>query len=132
MAPKCIITIPRAEGDDEDGEVRVTHFPGMKGMDDANIERWLGQVRHSDGSTYSRDEANVSVQELGNVRLTMLNMSGIVSATMTSQPKAEHRMIAAIIDHPDGPHFVVASGPTATIEKWHDDIVAFLTSASVE
>lgn len=132
MAAKAVFRLPRAEGDDEDAEVRVTYFPKMKGMDDANIQRWLGQVKHSDGSSYTREEANVSVTESGSVRVTMLDMRGTVSATMRGEPKANHRMIAAIIDHPEGPHFAVAAGPEATMAKWHDEIVTFLKSASVK
>lgn len=132
MAAKAVFRLPHAKGDDEDAEVRVTYFPRMKGMDDNNIQRWLGQVKHPDGSSYTRDQADVSVVETGNVRVTMLDMSGTVSATMRAEPKANHRMIAAIIDHPVGPHFVVAAGPEATMAKWHDEIVTFIKSASVK
>ena len=132
MAAKLVLRLPRAEGDDENGQVRITHYPNMRGMDEANINRWIGQVKRPDGTSYSKEEAGVTVTEMGNARLTMLDLSGQVQATMRGEPKPNHRMIAAIVDHPRGPHFVVASGPAATVEEWEDEILAFLKSAKAQ
>ena len=132
MAPKRVYTLPKADGDHEDGMVRITHFPGMKGMDKDNIDRWLAQVGHSDGTPSTRDDADIKVIEAGNVRLTLVDVSGAVKATMRAAPKPGSRMIAAIVDHPQGPHFVVATGSIRTILKWEGAIRAFLDSATVD
>ncbi len=131
FAPVAVFELPAAGDDKEGGQVRITHFPGMKGKDDLNIRRWLGQVKKSDGSSYGRDEANLTVTENGNVRIKIIDLSGTVKATMRATPRADSRMIAAIVDHPRGPHFVVATGGVATMHKWEATIHAFLNSAVV-
>jgi len=132
MAPKVIYVLPRAEGDDSDGTVRVTHFPNMKGMNEANIDRWVGQVRRPDGTPSTRDDANVSKLDVGSVGLTIVDVTGTINALMGHAGGGEEgqRMIVAIIDHPQGPHFIKALGGAATIEKWHESIQAFLKSAT--
>ena len=132
MAAKSVFALPRADGDEEDGMVRITHFPGMKGMDKANIDRWLAQVGQADGTPSTRDDADIKVIEAGHVRLTLVDVSGTVKATMRAAPKPNSRMIAAIVDHPQGPHFVVATGSIGTIQKWEGAIRAFLNSATAD
>jgi hypothetical protein len=132
FAAVAAFTLPRAEGDSADGSVRITHYPNMKGMDDMNIDRWLAQVTHDDGSRYSREEAKFAVREMGNVRLKTLDMTGNVQATMADAPQPNSRMIAAIVDHPKGPHFIIVSGKIGTINQWEGSVSAFLKSATVK
>jgi len=40
-------------------------------------------------------------------------------------------MIAAIVDHPKGPHFIVVAGPTESMKTWEADIMKFLKSPEV-
>lgn len=131
MAPKAVLKLPKAEGDADDGMVRITYFPGMKGMDDANIARWLGQVTKPDGSPYSPAEANLTEKQVGDVKLTTIDLKGSVKVTMRAAPKPGSRMIGAIVDHPKGPHFVVVSGGEATVAKWEEAVRKFLESAKV-
>ena len=134
MAPKVIYALPKADGDDVDGTVRVTHFPNMKGMNEANIDRWVGQVRRPDGTPSTREQADVTTVEVGSVSLTIVDVGGTINALMghAGGGEAGQRMIVAIIDHPRGPHFVKALGNSVTIEKWHDSIRAFLKSATTD
>jgi len=55
-----------------------------------------------------------------------------VKPTMRDSSKPNQKMIAAIVNHPKGPHYVVSTGPTASMEKWAAQIDAFLKSAKVE
>lgn len=112
--------------------VRVTHFPGMKGKDEMNIDRWLGQVAKNDGSTISREDTTITRSENNGVKLTVVDVSGTVRITMRSSAKPNSRMIAAIVDHPQGPHFVVIAGGHETMSKWEDSIHAYLQSAAVK
>jgi len=132
FAPVAVFVMPKADEDTEGGQVRITHYPNMKGKDDMNIQRWLGQVTKDDGSSYSLDDANLTVKESGHVRIKTIDVTGNVKATMRETPRANSRMIAAIVDHPQGPHFIVSSGGAATIAKNADSIQAFLDSAKVE
>ena len=47
------------------------------------------------------------------------------------EAKPNHRLIAAIVDHPKGPHFVKASGSVECMKRWEASILAFLESAQV-
>lgn len=133
MGPKAVYILPPAEGAEGEASVRITHFPGMKGMDDMNIDRWLAQVKKSDGSAFTREEAKISVQPMGAIRLTIVDLDGSVKTDMPGASEAAHgqRMIAAIVDHPKGPHFVKVLGPASTIAKHADEVYEFLTSAKV-
>ena len=132
FAPVAVLEIAKAGDDAENGQVRITHCPNMKGMDDMNLNRWLGQVSKPDGSSYSLDDANLSVTESRNIRVKMIDLTGNVKATMRDTPHANSRMIAAIVDHPKGPHFIVASGGAATIDQAVTAIKGFVESARAE
>lgn len=133
MGPVAVFKIPKGDGSD-DGAVRITHYPNMKGkeMDDRNIDRWVSQVNKSDGSPSTRADAKITTAEAGGVKLTIVELTGSVKIAMRDSAKGGHKMIAAILDHPKGPHFVVAAGPTASMEKWAAQIDAFLKSVKVE
>ena len=132
--PKAVLKIPKTDPGGEDGIVRITHFPYMKGKDkdEMNIDRWIGQVTKADGQACTRSDAKITTAEVGAVRITMVDLSGTVKLTMRDTAKPNHRMIAAIVDHPQGPHFVVSAGPAASMEKWAVQIDAFLKSAKPE
>jgi len=129
MAAVAAFKLPKVEGDQADAAVRITHFPNMKGMDDQNIDRWLGQVTQANGAPYTRTGANIDTKTIGNVKMTVIDLSGSVKATMSADPKPNSRMIATILDHPQGPHFVVVTGDAATMARWEGSISAFLRSA---
>ncbi len=135
MGPVAVFELPGADGAGA-AEVRITHFPGMKGMDEPNINRWLGQVLSAEGQPVTRDEADISVETFDGVTLTLVDVSGSVPASGAMMGGAgarieDGRMIAAIVDHDMGPHYVKVNGPAATVERWSDAITAFLKSSQV-
>ena len=131
MAPKAVYQIPAQKTGDEVGIIRITHYPEMKGKDDMNIDRWISQVAKADGQPAARADAKIEKTETGNIRLTTVDVTGSVKMTMRDTGKPDHRMIAAIVDHPKGPHFIVAAGPAAAMKTWEADILKFLKSAQV-
>ncbi len=131
LAPKAVYQIPAIKAGEEPGMVRVTQFPEMKGKDDQNIDRWIAQVAKADGAAATRADAKVEKIEMGSIRLTTLDISGSVKMTMRDTAKPDHRMIAAIVDHPKGPHFIVIAGPAASMKTWEPDIMKFLKSAEI-
>jgi len=132
MAAKFVFVLPKADGDTEDGAVRISHFPGMQGKDDMNISRWISQTTKPDGSPNTREDAKIETKTFKGGSETIVSLSGSVRATMRSKPLADAKMIAAIINHANGPHFVVVSGPAKTIDKWSASIDQFLGSAVAE
>ena len=133
MAPKAVFKLSGVEGDPTGGTVRITHFPGMKGMDKQNIDRWISQVRQPNGQPSTRENGKVTVKDQGAVHLTIVDITGSVNTSMGAQTegKPNQRLIAAIVDHPKGPHFVKASGGVECMKKWEASILAFLESAQV-
>lgn len=131
MAPKAVFHIPEQKAGEGEGVVRITHYPEMKGKDDMNIDRWVSQVSNAEGKPAARADAKIEKIEMGNIRLTIVDLTGSVKMTMRDTGKPDHRMIAAIVDHPKGPHFVVAGGPTGAMKTWSTDILSFLKSAQV-
>ncbi len=119
--------LPKAESDEEGASVRISHYPNMKGMDEMNINRWVGQMKKPDGSSCTREDATITTEDLGSIRLTIVDLTGSLAGMMGSGPtKANQRMIAVIVDHANGPHFVRVAGDTATVAKSHDAILSFV------
>ena len=143
MAPVAVFSLPADDAvggtsvpaDAKPVEIRITHYPSMKGpqMDEMNIERWVGSVRRPDGTPATTEDAKITIKTVGHIRLTIVDISGTVMPMMGEQSAelSDQRLIAAIVDHPEGPHFVKALGPAATIAKWEQRILAFLDSAEV-
>lgn len=131
---KAAFSLTKAEGDAEDVSVRITHYPEQKGKDDMNVARWFAQVRRPDGSAYTKENADVKVTESGNIRLTVVDLPGSISTNMMGggEAKPNQRMIAAIIDHPKGPHMIKAVGGAASIAKWEASIDTFIKGATAK
>lgn len=132
MAPKAIFQMPAGESEeDEAGVVRITHYPEMKGKDDMNIDRWLAQVTQLDGKPSTREKAKIETIEAGGAKLTLVDLRGDVKLTMREKPRPGYRMIGAIVNHPQGPHFIVAAASIEQMEKAQEQVMAFLKSAKV-
>ena len=128
--------LPRAEGDAEDAELVVFHFPGQGGSVQANMDRWIGQFSKEDGSA-AADSAKISKRESGNVPLTILDVEGTYSPAggpmmRRGNPKPNHRMLAAIAETALGPWFFKLTGHKGTIGKWEKSFLQFLDSIRPE
>jgi hypothetical protein len=125
-------TLPRAEGDTEDAEVAVFHFPGGAGSVDGNIQRWIGQFDPKEGEP--RIERPKPDDKL---KVTWVDVAGTyVAETKPGSGvrlnKPGWRMLAAIVEADDGLYFVKAVGPKATIAKNADAIRKYVGSAKPE
>ena len=130
MAPKAVFHLPAGEGQ-EAGIVRITHYPEMKGKDDMNIDRWLAQVTQADGKPTTRDKAKIETVEAGGAKLTIVDLQGDVKLTMRDKSRPGYRMIGAIVNHPQGPHFIVAAATIEQMGKSQEQVLSFLKSAKV-
>ena len=93
MSPKAVYTIPGVKAKVAAGTVRITHFPAMKGKNDLNIQRWLGQVTKTDGRPSTRKDATITKVDIGKVHLTIVDLSGSVRITLRQTPKPDQRLI---------------------------------------
>lgn len=129
--PKAQFRLPKADNEVEDVGVIITHFPGMRGMDDANLRRWYGQFSQPDGRP-TEQVARRADYTMDGVSVTLVDIPGTMAGggPMVAGPTEDHwRMLAAIINHGSGPHFFKLSGPSDGVERWKASAVAFLKSA---
>ncbi len=131
MAPAASLRIPDPAGD---GVVQVTRYIGAKGkeMEDKTIERWLGQVTKANGMPSNVADARIERRQVGPLRITTLDVSGTYKATPRDSGTPGSRMVAAIVDHPAGPHLITIVGPALSMTKWDSTIDGFLRSIAPE
>src|SRR6187200_2784421 len=106
--------VPKASGDDEDGELIVYYFGGTGGTVEANLQRWTTQFQ----STAAPVRTTATVNGL---QLTNLDVSGTYIAEVRPGATERHnrpgfRMRATVVETPKGPYFVKLTGPAATID----------------
>ncbi len=124
--------IPRAEGDNEDGELIVYYFGAGAGTVDANIDRWIGQIQQPDGSS-TKDAARRSSQTVNGLKVTMIDAAGTYVAEMRPGAterfnKPGFRLRAAVVETPGGPYYIKLTGPARTITAADPAVTAFLGS----
>lgn len=120
---------PRAAGDDADAEMIVFFFgKGGGGGIEPNMTRWRGQFVESTapegGDTLKFDGA-------AGVKVTLLDRTGtfkLTKGTMSAEftPKADYRMLAAVVEIEGGPYFVRAVGPKASVAAQREALIAAL------
>ena len=125
--------LPKAAGDGEDALLIVYYFgKGQGGTPEANIERWINQVKQPDGSP-SKDKAKIETLTVNGLPVTTLdvlgNYSGGMSADSAPQDsKSIYRLRGAIIDTPKGSYFVKLTGPEKTVNHWDQAFTEYLGS----
>lgn len=133
MGPVAVLSIPAAEGATGQAEVRITHYPNMKGMPpEPNIERWLSQVAGADGKPVPKDQAKIETLEHEGVRITLLDVSGKLTAApgMAGGVIENGRFIAAILEHDAGPHFVKITGGKDVMDACAAQALEFIKSST--
>lgn len=126
-------TLPKVASDAEDATATLYYFGSQGGSVQANIDRWVGQLAQPDGRA-SKDVAKTSTLEAkGGLKITLLDVSGTYVAEVTPGSaerfnKPGFRQLAAVIDTPNGPHFVKVVGPATTMAKWEASVMSFLKS----
>jgi hypothetical protein len=125
--------IPHASGDAEDAEVVIYYFgSGGGGSPEANIQRWIGQIRQPDGSP-SAAVAKHQKLTVNGLSVEAVDIAGTYVAEM--RPGAsEHynkpgfRLEAAVVETPRGPYYIKLTGPQKTVASAQDDYDTFLAS----
>jgi hypothetical protein len=112
--------VPRAEGDTEDGEAIIYYFGARGGGGvEANIDRWIGQMKQPDGSP-SKDKAVRDEQTVNDLKVATVDVAGTYVAEM-SPGSTEHynkpgyRLRAAVVETPRGAYYVKITGPAKTM-----------------
>lgn len=132
---KAQFALPKAEGDREDAELVVFNFgAGQGGGVQANLDRWYGQFKQTDG-TATRDKAKVTKKKIDGMEVTIVDVSGTyVAPKQIGNPAAgtynepNWRMLAAIVPAPESDYFFKLVGPAKTVAKWAKSFDAFVNS----
>lgn len=116
--------------DDKDNAECVVYFfgPGQGGSVEANIDRWKGQFKPSDGKV-----TKLSVHGLP---VTKIDISGEYSGMggpMAQAPsKSGYRLLGAIVEGAGGNLFIKFTGPLKTVAANQQRFDAFLASFAKE
>ncbi len=123
MMRRAQYSIPAVAGETGNAELTVITFgPGQGGDNDSNIERWYGQVVQADGRA-TRDVATRRTFTVGAMNVTEVEAAGRIGGAggmqmpgMAAAPSFEHgRLLAAIVETPNGPWFFKMTGPDQTV-----------------
>jgi hypothetical protein len=112
--------VPDKQKEHPDAEFVVFHFGPSGSRLQENIDRWAAQVRGS--------EARPRVLE-GRLRATWVDLSGTYVGDGRDEPLEEARMLAAVLEHPEGYWYFKLVGPAATVGDWTDEFLALLREA---
>jgi len=97
----------RLPGDGGDAELVVTHFgAGGAGGVEANIARWRGQFKDSDGGS-------VKTRSVSGMNVTVLDISG------------------SFVENATGAFYFKLVGPKITVTKWQPSFDQFINSITV-
>jgi len=117
------------------GECAVYFFgSGQGGSVDANVDRWIGQFTQADGKP-SKSAAKIAKKTIHGWPVTTVDVSGAYTGMggPTAQGGASampgYRMLAAIVEGPQGSIFFKFTGPAKTIaanQTGFDNIIASL------
>jgi len=115
----AVFTLPKADGDPEDGTLTVYFFgPNGGGTADANIKRWKDMFKAPAG-----EKAKVEKFKVGDVDVTSIDLGGtFLYRTRPGDPnvteKPDFRRPGVIFASKKGPYYFRFVGPAKTIEKY--------------
>ena len=125
--------LPKVEGDAEDASLVLYYFGAAQGGSvQANVERWINQIKQPDGSS-SKDKAKTETITVNGLKVTTVDVTGIYTAEMTPgggdrHNSANYRLRAAVIETPKGSYFPKLVGPANTGAKWKQAYNDYLKS----
>jgi hypothetical protein len=114
---KATYKVPAAAKDTDDAEVAVFYFRGEGGSTEANIQRWIGQFSDVKPADVKRSQRSV-----GGMNQTIVEVEGTYASGMpggapsAATPKAQYRLIGAVVETAAGPYFFKMTGPKKTVE----------------
>ena len=125
--------LPKAEGDNDDASLVLYYFGATQGgTAQANIDRWISQMKQPDGSS-SKDKAKTETTTINGLKVTTVDVSGTYTAEMAPGSGSFHndtnyRLRAAVVETPKGNYFVKLTGPSKTIARWDQAYTDYLKS----
>lgn len=93
---------------------------------DANIERWIGQVRMPEGATPITESF-----EVDGIPVTWIDLSGEFSG-MQQTPQADWRMLGAAFAGGPRDFYIKLTGPASAVGQIEDEFRGFVKSVRLE
>jgi hypothetical protein len=125
--------LPKVEGDSEDALLVLYYFgQGQGGSAQANIDRWINQMKQPDGHP-SKERAKTETLTVNGLQVNTVDVTGNYAGGMSpdSAPannKSIYRLRAAVIDTPKGSYFVKLTGPEKTVNRWDQAYADYIKS----
>ena len=116
--------LPKAAGDSEDALLVLYYFgQGQGGSAQANIDRWIEQMKQPDGSSSKetsedRDPDRQWTASQHGRRAGKLLRRNVAGQCSGRQAIRSYRLRAAVIETPKGSYFVKLTGPEKTVGHW--------------
>ncbi|HOD66037.1 MAG TPA: hypothetical protein PKW75_10155 [candidate division Zixibacteria bacterium] len=121
-------------GDADSATVTVFYFgPGGGGSVAANIDRWIGQMATGEKDNPS-ERAERSSLQADSLPVHVISVGGTYSGAMGGpmggggEAHADYRMVAAVIEAPEGNVFFKLTGPEKTAVEMQSGFFAMLKS----
>lgn len=125
--------LPRVSPDTEDASLVLYYFgQNQGGSTAANIERWVSQMKQADGSS-SKEAVKAAHLESNNLKVTTVDISGTYVAETapgsgTFHNKPGYRLLAAVVETPNGSYYVKLVGPEKTVAQWNESFMSYIGS----
>jgi hypothetical protein len=122
----------RLPGEAGEASLVVYHFGARTGSLEANLERWAGQFEQPDGGD-SAARMQRSERRVGDLDVVVVELAGtyVAETTPGSGERVREegwRMLAAVVDAPQGPYYAKLVGPEATVAAHSASFDAFLAA----
>ncbi len=126
---KATYHVPRAKGDDEDGELAVFYFgPGQGGGIDANVERWVKQFKERKPAEPKRADRTANGLHQHTVEIADGTYDGGMGMQGAKKEKPGFALLGAIVEAPSGSYFFKLTGPKSTVSAAHEKFFELLDS----
>ena len=125
--------LPKVDGDNEDADLVLYYFGANQGgTAEANIDRWISQMKQSDGSS-SKDKAQTEGLTVNGLKIITVDVSGryvaeIAPGSGKFYDNPNYRLRAAVIETPKGNYFLKLVGPAKTVGRWEQSFTDYLKS----
>lgn len=111
----------------DDGDIEIT-LTSMGGGIDANLSRWIQQMRQEPG-----DSPEESVMTIDGVEAKMIDVRGIYNSRVGNQTVAKNsRLIGLALPIRPREFYVRLVGPRDAVAGYYEDFRAFLKTAEVD
>jgi hypothetical protein len=121
--------LPKAETDSEDASLILYYFgQGQGGSPSANVERWIGQMKQTEGSSAKQESLEVNGLKVTTVDVAGTYVAETAPGSGTFHNKPGYRMRTAVVETPNGSYYVKLVGPEKTVAQWNESFLSYIKS----